>query len=385
MKTSILQSFDGYAEIVQAIETSRAHGLDYTAQKDSPFPYIERLHPARLRLRVADVIEETPSTKTFRLVSTGAALPPFQAGQYLSLIVTVGGVRTTRPYSISSPPNHLGYYDITVRRFADGLVSNHLLDNVRRGDLLETSGPAGELTYNPLFHSKTMVCLAGGSGITPFMSMIREVVECGLDRTVWLFYGNRECTDVIFHDALTEISRRFENVRYVPVIEDPSKGYRGKKGFITGALIRKTLGALGDETFYVCGPQAMYDFCIPELQKLGVPRRRLRKEVYGTPADVRKAPGWPADLPQDARFAVRLNGTKVLEAKAGEPLLACLERGGIAVPTLCRSGECSLCRVKLLSGEVYQLPGALVRKSDRKHGYIHTCASYPLGDIAIQM
>jgi len=383
MKASAFQDFDGYQEIVQNIQMSRKHGLDYTSSRDSPDPYIQRLHPNRLRLRISDIIEETPSTKTLRLVSADGCLPPFQAGQYIALFVEIDNVRTSRPYSISSPPNQLGYYDVTIRRFPGGLVSNYLLDSIKGGDRLESSGPAGEFCHNPLFHSRTMVCLAGGSGITPFMSMIREIVECGLDRIVYLVYGNRACDDVIFHEALEALSKRFDNIHYIPVIEKPPKRYRGRKGFLTGRLIQEVLGSLEDKTFYLCGPQAMYDFCLPELEGLGIPRRRVRKEIYGTPTDIWKAPGWPTEVKREARFIVNVNGTGTFEARAGEPLLTCLEKNGAVVPSLCRSGECSMCRVKLLSGKVFQPPGTLVRKSDRKAGYVHSCVSYPLEDIAI--
>lgn len=385
MKAEVLREFDGYEDVVRAIELSRIHGVDYTPDKDSPEPYIRRLHPPSLHLQIQDLFVETPSTKTFRLVSRDGPLPPFQAGQYISLVVDVGAVRTSRPYSISSPPNHLGHYDVTVRRYPDGLVSNHLLDHARKGDVLEATGPAGEFYHNPLFHSKHMVLIAGGCGITPFRSMIREILECGLDRTIHLFYGNRDAEDVIFHEEFLDLAARFDRFHYIPVLENPPPSYPGRTGLITGKLLREILGDLEDKTFYVCGPQGLYDFCIPELETLGIPRRKLRREVYGTPSDIRRSPGWPAGLDPDTPVAVKVNGGKPLATRAGEPLLACLERHRIAVPSSCRSGSCSLCRVKVLAGRVYQPPGALVRKSDRKHGYIHACVSYPLEDLHILM
>jgi ferredoxin-NADP reductase/ferredoxin len=383
MKKAVFQDFDGYQDVVQAIEMARRHGVDYTPEKDSPDPYINRLHPPRLTLRVSEVIEETPSTRTFRLVSPDHSLPPFQAGHYIALFLEIDGVRTSRPYSISSPPNHLGHYDLTIRRVADGLVSNYLLDHVTRGDLLEGSGPSGEFFHNPLFHSNHMVCLAGGSGITPFMSMILEIVECGLDRAVYLFYGNRDFEDVIFHKALEGLSAQSGQIHYIPVIENPPHGYTGTRGLITGQLIRDTLKDLEDKTFYVCGPQAMYDFCIPELERLGIPRRSVRKEMYGTPAAVWKDPGWPPAVTHDTLFTVRVNGTKRFKALAAEPLLVALEKNHVVVPSLCRSGQCSMCRVKLLSGKVFQPAGALLRRSDRRFGYVHSCAAYPLEDLEI--
>lgn len=383
MKKRIFQEFDGYQDIVEEIEASRKCGVNYTAETHSADQYINLLHPQRLRLRVSDLIEETPSTKTLRLVSQDGYLPPFLAGQYIALLLDIGNIRTSRPYSISSPPNQTGYYDITVRRVEGGLVSNYLLDEVRKGDLLESSGPAGNFYFNPLFHDNTMVCIAGGSGVTPFLSMVREVVECGLNRTVYLFYGSRDLDDAIFHDQLHTISERFENIQYVPVIENPPAGYEGASGLMTGELIRKRIGDIRGKTFYLCGPQGMYDFCIPELEKLGIPGRKIRKEVYGAPQNICDDPGWPVEIKGDDVFSVRVNGGAAFEARAGDPLIATLEKKGIVIPSLCRSGECSMCRVKVLSGKVFQPAGALVRKSDRQFGYVHSCVSYPLEELEI--
>ncbi|MBA4393245.1 MAG: hypothetical protein C0407_06805, partial [Desulfobacca sp.] len=338
MKKELFKDFDGYDRIVEERDYSRKYGLDYSAHKDLADPYIQRLHPKRLNLRVSEIINETNSAKTLRLVSPERVLPPFLAGQYIALFLEIGGIRTSRPYSLSSPPNQSGHYDLTVRRVEGGLVSNFLLDEVRKGDLLQSSGPEGHFYYNPLFHAKTMVCLAGGSGITPFMSIIREVVECGLDRGIYLYYGNRNFHEAIFHNHLLDLSERFTNLHYIPVIETPPEGYDGKVGLISGDLIKNTLGELEGKTFYLCGPQAMYDYCIPELERLGVPRRKIRKEVYGPPVDITRAPNWPDEVKGDQRFRIRIKNRESIEVKAGEPLAASLEKQGVLVPTLCRSG-----------------------------------------------
>ena len=385
MKKGFFQEFDGYREIAEAIEYSRTYGVNYTAEKDSADPYIERLHPSRLKLRVADVIDETPSARTLRLISEGRILPPFQAGQYIALFVTVGNIRTSRPYSISSPPNQTGYYNVTVQRVPEGLVSNYLLDDVKPGDVLESSGPCGEFIHNPVFHFPFMVLIAGGSGVTPFMSMIREAVACGHDRKIVLFYGNRDLESAVSHEEFQRYDQRVRNVHYIPVFENPPPGYTGRTGLITGELIRETLGDLEGKTFYVCGPQAMYDFCLPELERLGIPRKRLRREMYGLPSNICDDPGWPEGVAGDDVFTVKVNGTQSLEARAGEPLLTALERNGIVVPTICRCGECSMCRVRLLAGNVFQPAGVNVRKSDRRFGYIHACAAFPLEDLEIDI
>ena len=383
MKKGIFQEFDGYNDIVQEVQISRKYGAIPGADGDSVDMQISRLHPARIRLRVLKIIDETSSTKTLRLVSENGYLPPFLAGQYIALFIDKGGVRTSRPYTISSPPNQTGYYDITIRRVEGGLVSNYLLDEVKTGDHLESSGPAGNFYHNPLFHDRTMVCIAGGSGITPFVSMIREAVECGLAKTIYLLYGNKNLNDAIFHDELHTISSQFENITYLPVIENPLEGYEGRSGFITADLVGETIGDLTDKTFYLCGPQGMYDFCLPELERLGIAKRKIRKEVYGAPANIWDYPGWPEEIKADQIFTVRVDGDVTMGARAGEPLMLALEKEGILIPSLCRSGECSMCRVKILSGRVFQPAGVPVRKSDRKYGYVHSCVSYPLEDLEI--
>ena len=115
------------------------------------------------------------------MVSETGYLPPFQAGQYVNLFVETQGVRSSRPYSIASPPNQRAYYDLTVKAVPDGFVSLYLLEDVKVGDRLSSTGPMGGFFHNPLSHSNEVVYLAGGSGITPMMSMIREVTDRGLE------------------------------------------------------------------------------------------------------------------------------------------------------------------------------------------------------------
>jgi len=383
MKAEYIQKFERYEDVIREIEVCRKYGRDYTLEKGSVEKFINRLHPALMRLRVADVIAETPSAGTFRLVSEDGYLPPFQAGQYVSLSLEIGGIRTSRPYSISSPPNQTGYYDLTIRRVENGLVSNYLLGHVRQGDFLKCSGPAGNFYHNPLFHDQTMVCLAGGSGITPFMSMIQEIVDCGLDRNLILLYGNRTLEDTIFHHRLEAISKRFQNIQFYPILEVPPKGYAGHTGLITGQFIKNTVGEPAGKTFYICGPQGMYDFCVPEFKKIGVPGKKLRKEACASSESISDQPGWPEDVRPDDYFDVKVSSGGSFPVRAGEPLLTAMEKNGIVVPSQCRSGQCSLCRVKIISGKVFQPGGTPVRKSDSRFGYVHACVSYPLEDLEI--
>ena len=361
-------------------------GTDYTHEKfrDVVQRVVSRIHPRRMNLRVVEIIPQTVTAKTFSFERVDGPLPPFRAGQYVNAMVNVEGVRTSRPYSISSAPM-AERLELTVRDKPGGFVAPYLFNELKIGDILETSGPAGHFYHEPLIDGKELVFLAGGSGITPFMSIIRDTVRRQRPLRIKLLYGSRTREDVIFRGELEKLAASHSNFTFSMVISEPPEGYGGLKGFLDSKLITQLVGNIKEKTFYVCGPRAMHDFCRAALKELEVPQRKIRCELYGPPEDVSKDPGWPVELSRDMVFEVEVAGKKMILAKAGEPLLNALERSGLVVPVLCRSGECSCCRIRLLEGKVFMPSQAKVRESDRKDGYIHSCVSYPIDNLKIRL
>ena len=381
-RQNIIQNIDGYNEIIMETAVLEKYGFDYQTKRGEVRSIIDLLHPARLDLTVSEIFQETVSAKSIKLVSEGGLVPPFQAGQYINVFVEIGGVRTSRPYSIASSPTQTGFYEITVRRVDDGFVSNYLLDELKPGDRLCSSSPSGNFHYNPLFQGNKLAFIAGGSGITPFMSMIRELADKNMGRRLHLFYGSRIEDDVIYREEIDRVASSHRNFTWDMIVSEPSPSFSGLKGFINAGLIKDRLDGL-DWMFFVCGPEAMYQFCLPELGKLLIPVRRTKIEIMGVPKNILSHPGWPENVKASDVFKVAIKGKKTISASASEPLMISLERAGMAIPALCRSGECSLCRTKLLSGKVYQPNGVKLRKSDRAFGYIHPCMAYPITDIEI--
>jgi ferredoxin-NADP reductase len=378
-------------------------GVDYTADRLTVQQIVSRIHPRRMQLRVTDIIQETPTTKTFRFERVDGPLPPFRPGQYVNLFVDVDGVLTSRPYSISSPPPQAARtergrhtLDLTVRDKPGGFVAPYLLNEIEIGDELETTGPTGSFYHEPLIDGDDLVFLAGGSGITPFMSILRDATTstrggalasgaASSPLQIHLLYGCRAPQDVIFGDELAELASNHPNLDYGLVISEPPPGYEGLSGFLSADLVADRIGGVQGKTFYICGPNLMYDFCLSSLTELGVPRHKIKRELYGPPNDVTAEPGWPQDLPADTLFNVEVEGHETIRAVAGEPLLNSLERCSMVVPAVCRAGECSACRIRLLSGRVFQPAHTGLRESDRQHGYIHACVSYPLQDLRIRV
>ena len=373
-----------YDEIKSQIDAAKIYNPDMRMRKNEADNAVNRFHPDRIDFIVTEIRQETSSAKTIRLSPVGGYIPPFLPGQYINVHAEVNGVRTSRPYSISSPCTERAFYEITVRRSAKGFVSDWLLDDLKVGDALTTSGPAGYFYQFPAVHGKKLCFIAGGSGITPFMSMLEtDADRLVTDKEIVLIYGCAKEDDVIFADRLAKAAERLPGLRVVPVISEPSETCRERTGFITGELISDVLGDPKDYTFFLCGPQAMYAFVLPELDRLGVPGRRIRREVQTAIPDPTKYPGWPADVSADTEFTVTLSDGRSFKAKAGETLLNSIEKSGFYLQSMCRSGECSFCRSRLLEGRVFAPDTAKVRKSDVQWGYIHPCVTYPISDITL--
>lgn len=373
----------GYDPAMSQLEALTNEGTDYSNTKGDVARQIAQLHPKRLALKIAEVITETDSTKTLRLVSRDGDLPPFQAGQYINLFLDVDGVSTARPYAISSPPKERDHLDITIKKIPNGFVANYLVDEARVGDCLSSTGPMGSFHYNPIAHSKELVFLAGGSGVAPALSMVKDFIARQTPVNFHLIYGSRSTDDVIFREQLQSLAAQHDFFTMTEVISEPAQDYEGYTGFINAELLKELVSNLDETTFYLCGPSVMYDFCLGELKKLEIPKRRIRVEANGAPKQPALLEGWPSDVAMTDTVTVTVRDRGEFKAIAGEPLLISLEKNGYTTENACRSGECSLCRTKIVEGTVFNPAEAKLRSSDRKFGWCHSCVAFPVSDIEI--
>jgi ferredoxin-NADP reductase len=358
---------------------------------------VQQVHPEKLHLAVAAVKDETKTTRTFRLVpdpdSDTKSLPVFRAGQYLSLKVPVNGARITRPYSISSAPAEAlgagGFYEITVKKVPKGFLTPQIWDQWRVGTTVESSAPVGFFYHEPLRDSRQVVGLAGGSGITPFRAMAREIVSGGLEVELLVLYGSSDQDDIVFHDEFEELQAAAKDkVRVVNVLSCDEVSLPGcEQGFITADIIRKYTDGW-NSSYFVCGPRVMYEFLAGEMAKLNLPRKRVRWEAYGEVKDVASYPGFPSEVAgKEFRLKVCIGGQSAeLPTKASETVLVAMERAGLTPPSQCRSGECGFCRSRLVSGDVFVIPDSDGRRAaDKQFGFVHPCSSYPLSDLEIEV
>ena len=351
----------------------------------------KKLHPDYQRLVIDEVIpHEGAKAKTFVFRrADGEAFPYFRAGQYLSLKLPLEDSFVTRAYSLCSSPKDAlkGRAAITVRSNPGGFAADKLLATLKPGDEVIASDPQGFFYYEDLRDAKHVVGLAGGSGITPFLSMAYALRDGAEDFELTLLYGSRDEESILFKKELDEVAAACPKFRVVHVLSDEEKaGY--EHGFITAEFIKKYAPADAEYSVFLCGPEGMYRFLKPEIEKLALPERLFRRKMI----DVTKTP-WELDgYPQQCRdkifnLTVRQGDREYkLSASANETVLTAIERAGIKAPSRCRSGECGWCRSRMLQGSVF-IPqeNELRRWADKEYGYIHPCSSFPTSDIVLEV
>ena len=360
---------------------------------DNAMALAKALHPKRQYLKVAEVKEMAQDTKSFTLVPDEArgtkALAYFGAGKYLTVFETIGGIPVTRAYSISSSPRDSleGKYVLTIKLVEGGLVSRHIFDNWTEGTEVEVSAPAGNFEYQPLRDAQKVICVAGGSGITPFVSMANAIVDGDEDFEMTLLYGSRDYDNILFREELEELAEKSDKIKVVHVLSDDKKKRKGiEKGFITAELIKKYAPENEPYSVFLCGPQQMYEFVDKELEKLNLAKKYIRHEMFGEFHNPASQPDYPAGVPEKVKLTVTVQDkTYIIFGQSSDSVMQILEKSGIPVPARCRSGECGFCHSHLISGEVY-VPKHLEyrRLADYKFDCFHPCCSFPLTDLEIR-
>ena len=338
------------------------------------------LHPKEQQLVISRVEEHKSIAKSYYFKSEGAPLAYFKAGQYLTFKLEIGNSVVTRSYSIASSPAGAlnGEYQITVKRINDGFVSDYILDNWSVGDKVIAYAPEGNLIYNPLRDAKNIVGIAGGSGITPFLSLARAIDEGDETCSLTLLYGCRNSEEILFKDELDKLSEKNEKINVVYVLShSEEEGY--EKGFVGADIIKKYANE-DNYSIFVCGPGGLYKFLDTELPKLNKEKKFIRFEVFSSG---KKA----EEEPKEYSITVINRGSEtVIKAISNETVLCAFERAGIVVPARCHTGECGFCRSKLVSGKVYIPEGEDKRRiGDMQFNFIHPCCCYPESDLVVRI
>jgi 3-ketosteroid 9alpha-monooxygenase subunit B len=328
---------------------------------------------------VRQVVRETADAHS---VGCDGPPMPYKPGQFLTLRIPSDREPTARCYSLSSSPDVDDALKVTVKRTVDGFGSNWVCDNVCEGTEIEVLPPAGK--FSPKDIDADLLLFAGGSGITPVISIVKSALARGSGRLV-LVYANRDESSVIFAAELAALSAQHpERLVVVHWLESVS-------GLPTQAQLRELARPYTSYEAFVCGPGPYMSAVTAALSELGVERRRVHverfmslegnpwQELEGTTPAAAPAPDEKAA--PAARVHVELDGaTSEHDWPAETKLLDLLLAQGLDAPYSCRQGNCSACSCRLVEGEVRMLHNAVLEQEDLDEGWVLACQSVPVSE-----
>lgn len=322
-----------------------------------------------LTLRIAEVLDETPTVKTFVLEAAAGSLP-YEAGQHLTLSVHAGGRVQKRCYSFSTSPLGASRPAVSVRRVEDGAVSP-VLHSLRAGDTLKAAPASGSFTLPPPGSGeRRFVLVGGGVGLTPLISLAETALRRDEQAEVLLLCGHRCQEEILFAARLAELESEFApRLRVVISLDRAGEGWSGLTGILGGAEVLAEAGA-GADAYYICGPAPMMDGVSAALEGAGVAPSRIRVErfAYATPTT--------SSAPATAREIHFARSGRTVVAEPGQTILEAATQAGLELPSSCTMGGCGACKVKKTAGTVVAAEPNCLTERERAEGYVLTCCSY---------
>ncbi|WER48879.1 ferredoxin--NADP reductase [Cupriavidus sp. WKF15] len=336
------------------------------------------------RLQIAEVVTETEQAHSlvFALPDGLRDTFAYRPGQFLTLRVPVDGKPLQRCYSLSSTPEVDHALRVTIKRVQGGRVSNWICDHLGAGDTVEVMAPAGVFTP-PTLHGDFLL-LAGGSGITPVLSIAKAALRHGRG-AVTLVYANRDERSIIFAETIAALARshpgRLRVVHWLDSVQGPP----------TQRQLEELVRPWSLAECFVCGPAPFMDAAQAALQELGVPRGKLHVERFLSLPDVPVAippaqpavmdAATPAPAMRGAALTVELDGaTHQVSVTPDETVLDALQRAGVPAPNSCRAGLCGACMCQVTRGDVSLGENHVLDRADLEAGWTLACQARAASD-----
>jgi ring-1,2-phenylacetyl-CoA epoxidase subunit PaaE len=342
-------------------------------------------------LVIAEIVEETAEARSIRFAIPDALRDTFKfkPGQHLTLKAEIAGEELRRNYSLCVAPQD-DAVTVTVKRIAGGAFSNWANDNLKPGDTLEVMPPHGSFTWD--FDADAVnhyVGFAGGSGITPVMSLLKTALLIEPKSRFTLFYGNRDSGSIIFLEALAQLKNRFmDRLQVHHFLAEEAEDIDLFNGMLDRAKCDEILDVLVDPAdaaaFFICGPGPMMDAAEQALLARGVGKERIHIERFTADRPPEALQAQLAEMSREAAglaMTVTLDGRKrrvPFDAAAGN-ILDSARLAGLPAPFACKAGVCATCRAKVVSGEVEMAARYGLTDDEVAAGYVLTCQSVPKG------
>ncbi|WP_120444845.1 hybrid-cluster NAD(P)-dependent oxidoreductase [Paracoccus yeei] len=336
----------------------------------------------RAALLCVDIQEETHDVKSFTFVSPQGKQFAFRAGQYFRFQLDPDDPDGSRCYSISSSPLRANAITVTVKRVAGGRVSNWMHDRLQAGTRVKGIGPSGDFVHSS---ADRLLLLSAGSGITPVMSMLREMVDRAQPVDAVFLHACRSPRDIVFRAELMALIPRLKGMRLhiLPESVDGERGWPGLSGRISRDYLALVVPDLAQRHVLCCGPEPFMAAVEAMTRDMGLPPARFLRESFG---GVEKVDLPAATAPgAEGLFQVQfLKQGKTIEIGADQTVLSCARKASVRIPSSCANGVCGTCKSKLVKGSVDMNHAGGIRQREIDAGFFLPCCSRPRSDLVIE-
>jgi len=345
-------------------------------------------------LKVKDIKRETSDA-----VSVAFEVPPqiqheyqFKQGQYITLKLHVNGEEIRRSYSLCSSPYGDKEWRVAVKEVKDGRASLFMNRTLKVGDMMEVMTPMGS------FHSvlsgnnkKHYVLFAGGSGITPMMSIIKSVLYVEKQSKITLVYANRDEDSTIFKQELEKLaSENADRLSVLNVYDAPKQTVTDlQKGLLSIDKVKDIVNqykAITADEFFICGPAPMMENIKQALESLPIAKEKIHIEYFSAVVDaVAKAESQATGAAVNSEITVIQYGfeTQMKLNTEGLSILDAAIEAGVDAPFSCKGAVCCTCRAKVLEGKVKMDANFALTEAEVEDGYILTCQAHPLTEKVV--
>jgi len=342
-------------------------------------------------LRVAEVVRETPDAVSiaFEIPAQLASEFSYIPGQYLTLKANIGGEEVRRAYSLCSAPGQDSNLRVAVKEVVAGKMSVFLNQHLKSGEVLQVMPPEGRFYLkHDTSLARRYVLIAGGSGITPIISILRSALLAEPNSTFLLLYANRNKESIIFESKLNDLMQQFGNRLQIQHFLD--SGAIGS--YLSGPLTADVLAlALKPESWtinshaFICGPGPMMELAKKALQTAGLPAERIYIEYFSAPTASEKTETAMESVPapeEGSKVIITLYGeTTEVIIKDNTTILKAACKAGLDAPFSCEAGICSTCMAKITEGSATMDENNILSADEVKQGYVLTCQSHPTSPL----
>jgi ring-1,2-phenylacetyl-CoA epoxidase subunit PaaE len=336
-------------------------------------------------LRIIDIRQETKDCVTVLFKQPGLKRIKYSAGQYLSLVFRINGRRYIRPYSFSSAPGVEETLNITVKKVPGGVTSNHIIDKLKVGDIVEVMEPMGGfILKDDISTINSNIYLWGaGSGITPLISIAKYALHYNKAGSVTLAYGNRSYENIIFKEEIETLKKEFtgnftaQHFITNPFVNDVNPSI--VQGRITRQKVTSIIcgqSTINNSLHYICGPTGLKESIKSVLKELGVEDGNIfieDFEINRNPKDFENIHTQFVSLKKDGV-------TNRIEVVTGKSILEAGLDTLLDLSYSCQTGNCLVCKGRLLKGEIKMIGSQKIPSELRPDEYL-LCCSFPLNDL----